>query len=53
MAIQKMRFEEAHTGWRERQLTQKEAAQLLGVHERRFRRYNDRYAENGVEGSVP
>jgi transposase len=48
----KMRFEEAYEGWRERRLTQEEAARLLGVHERTFRRYIDRYEEAGLEGLV-
>lgn len=47
-----MRFEEAYEGWRERRLTQEEAARLLGVHERTFRRYMDRYEEAGLEGLV-
>lgn len=40
--IRKMRFEEAYEGWQERRLTQEEAARLLGVCERSFRRYVDR-----------
>lgn len=47
-----MRFEEAYTGWQERRLTQEEAARLLGVHERTFRRYIDRYDEDGLDGLV-
>lgn len=50
--IRKMRFEEAYTGWQARRLTQEEAARLLGVHERTFRRYIDRYEEAGLEGLV-
>ena len=38
-----MRFAEAYGGWQERRLTQEEAARLLGVCERTFRRYVDRY----------
>ena len=41
--IRKMRFDEAYQGWQARRLTQEEAAQLLGVHERTFRRYIDRF----------
>jgi transposase len=48
----RMRFEEAYEGWRVRRLTQEEAARLLGVHERTFRRYIDRYEEGGVEGLI-
>lgn len=45
-----MRFEEAYSGWTERRLTQEEAAQLLGVCARTFRRYIDRYEEEGLDG---
>lgn len=45
-----MRFEEAYYGWTERRLTQREAARLLGVHERSFRRYINRYLERGLDG---
>jgi hypothetical protein len=45
-----MRFEEAYTSWQDRRLTQEEAAQLLGVCERTFRRYIDRYDEAGLDG---
>jgi len=41
--IRKMRFEEAYGGWTEDRLSQGEAARLLGVCERTFRRYIDRY----------
>jgi len=47
-----MRFEEAYGGWQERRLTQEEAARLLGVCERTFRRYIDRYEEAGLEGLI-
>jgi transposase len=45
-----MRFEEAYMGWRYHRLTQEEAAQLLGVCERTFRRYIDRYHDEGLDG---
>lgn len=45
-----MRWEEAHEGWICKQLTQEEAAQLLGVCARTFRRYIDRYEEAGLDG---
>ena len=48
----KMRFEEAYEGWQARRLTQEEAARLLGVCERTFRRYLDRYEEAGLEGLI-
>ncbi len=41
--IRIMRFMEACEGWQHRRLTQKEAASILGVHERTFRRYICRY----------
>lgn len=45
-----MRFEEAYGGWTEGRLSQEEAAQILGVCSRTFRRYIYRYEENGLEG---
>ena len=45
-----MRFEEAFQGWTARRLTQEDAAQLLGVCARTFRRYIDRYEEDGLDG---
>jgi transposase len=50
--LRTMRFVEAHAGWQEKRLTQEEAAQLLGVCERTFRRYVDRYEESGLEGLI-
>lgn len=47
-----MRFQEAYAGWQASRLTQEEAARLLGVHERTFRRYIDRYEEAGLEGLI-
>ncbi|MGZ9241568.1 MAG: ISNCY family transposase [Candidatus Binatia bacterium] len=47
-----MRFEEAYSGWQSRRLTQEEAARLLGVCERTFRRYIDRYEEEGLDGLI-
>jgi transposase len=47
-----MRFEEAYGGWQAQRLTQEEAARLLGVCERTFRRYIDRYEEAGLEGLI-
>ncbi len=48
--IRKMRFEEVYFGWNESRLTQEEAARILGVCDRTFRRYIDRYEERGLEG---
>jgi Winged helix-turn helix len=45
-----MRFEEAFSDWQAGRLTQQEAARLLGVCERSFRRYVDRYEAGGLEG---
>ena len=45
-----MRFEEAYESWQAKRLTQEEAAQLLGVCARSFRRYIDRYHDEGLEG---
>jgi hypothetical protein len=45
-----MRFEEAYGDWTEGRLSQVEAARLLGVCERTFRRYIDRYEHDGMEG---
>lgn len=45
-----MRFEEAYEGWNAGRLTQAEAAQLLGICERSFRRYLTRYEAEGLEG---
>ena len=45
-----MRFEEAYMGWQGQRLNQEEAAQLLGVCERTFRRYIDRYHDEGLDG---
>ncbi len=48
--IRKMRFEEAYGVWTESRLSQEEAARMLGVCARTFRRYIDRYEEGGLEG---
>src|SRR4030065_1456198 len=48
--VRNMRFEEIYGTWTERHLTQEEAARVLGVCSRTFRRYIDRYEEEGTEG---
>lgn len=48
--IRKMRFEEVYLGWSASRFTQEEAALILGVCDRTFRRYIDRYEEAGIEG---
>ena len=50
--VRKMRFEEAYEGWRRGRLTQVEAARLLGVCDRTFRRYLERYEDKGMEGLI-
>jgi transposase len=50
--IRTMRFEEAYESWQARRLTQEEAARLLGVCERTFRGYLERYEEAGLEGLI-
>lgn len=45
-----MRFKEAYDGWCANRLTQEGAALILGVTDRTFRRYVDRYEESGLEG---
>jgi len=47
-----MRFEEAYEKWNVGRLTQAEAAYLLGMCERSFRRYVVRYEAEGLEGLV-
>ena len=46
----KMRFEEALSIWTERRVTQDEAALMLGVCSRTFRRYIHRYEDSGIQG---
>jgi len=48
----KMRFEEVYGDWQGKRLTQEQAARILGVCERSFRRYVDRYEAEGLEGLV-
>ena len=48
--IRRMRFEEAYEGWQSKRLSQEEAARILGVCERSFRRYIGRYEAAGAEG---
>lgn len=46
----KMHFEKILSLWTERRLTQEEAARMLSVSDRTFRRYVDRYTECGMDG---
>ena len=50
--IRKMRFKEAYEGWQEGRLSQEEAAWILGICDRSFRRYRDRYEEQGMDGLI-
>ncbi len=47
-----MRFTEAQTGYESGQLTQTEAAKLLGVCDRTFRRYLCRHEADGMDGLI-
>ena len=47
-----LRFEEALEGWRSSRLSQSEAALLLGVCERTFRRQIARYESEGFDGLI-
>ncbi len=48
--VRGMRFEEAYGVWTEGRLTEEKAARILGVCDRTFRRYIDRYEESGING---
>ncbi len=43
-------FGDAHSMWTEGRLTKEQAAELLGVSARTFRRWTDCYGEDGIEG---
>jgi hypothetical protein len=47
-----MRFEEVYDRWTEARLTQREAADVLGVCERQFRRQCRRYESDGIDGLI-
>jgi len=48
--VRKMRFKEAYDGWNQGRLTQADAAELLGMSERNFRRYVSRFESDEEEG---
>lgn len=50
--VRKMRFEEAFEGWSAGRLTQEDAARILGVCDRTFRRYMARYEAEGPDGLI-
>jgi len=45
-----MRFYEAYNGWKRGYMTQEEAGRLLGMGEHNFRRYVERYHQQGEAG---
>ena len=48
--LRRMKFEDLYGRWQERRLSQAEAAEILGMSERSFRRWRDRYAAAGPDG---
>jgi len=48
--VRRMRFEELYARQQRRELTMEEAAEMLGVTERTFRRWRGRYDAEGAEG---
>ena len=49
-SMRQMNFEDILEGTQRRDLSQSEAASLLGMSERSFRRWRDRYEAEGAEG---
>lgn len=47
-----MLFEDAYDFWVSGRLTQEQAAGLLGVSDRTFRRWSDRYEDGGVDALI-
>jgi transposase len=48
--LRRMRFEDVWGRWQGRQLSQAEAAEILGMSERTFRRWRERYEGEGAAG---
>jgi transposase len=48
--LRRMKFEDVYGRWQQRRLSQVEAAEILGMSERTFRRWRDRYQDDGREG---
>jgi transposase len=48
--IRIMKFKRVYTGWKIKTMTQEQAAEILGVSPRTFRRYINQYDEDGLEG---
>ena len=50
LEIRQMRFAEVYEGWQAGRLSQEEAARVLGVSDRTFRRFSRRFEEEGATG---
>ena len=48
--LRAMKFEDVYGRWQARRLSQAEAAEILGMSERSFRRWRDRYEDGGAAG---
>lgn len=48
--VRLMRFKESYQAYSEKRLSQEEAARILGVSDRTFRRYMARYEADGLDG---
>jgi transposase len=48
--LRRMKFEDVYGRWQECRLSQAEAAEILGMSERSFRRWGERYRGEGVAG---
>ena len=47
--VRKMRFEQIYRKWKDKELRQADAAEILNMSERTFRRYVVRYENSGTE----
>jgi transposase len=48
--LRRMKFEDIYGRWQQRRLSQAEAAEILGMSERTFRRWRDQYEGEGGAG---
>jgi transposase len=48
--LRRMKFEDVYGRWQQRRLSQSEAAEILGMSERTFRRWRHRYEDEGGAG---
>jgi transposase len=48
--LREMKFEDVYGRWQQRRLSQAQAAEILGMSERTFRRWRDRYEDDGAAG---